>query len=1465
MSQLTTGTAYIFSWFAEDDGMIHAFGMTPENETVHLIILNFTRYCYIELPPEIDWDNPIHQRSFQEAVGSMNQEIYPQQMVFMKKHRLYRAHMVKTEQGYQRCLFPYLFVCFKTQKAMIDFTRRVSWGIYIESIGRKINFRSHEQDASPFLQLAVCRNIPVTGWIDFTGVKQSDDWNSSYCKHEYVLNWNTLSVSKDQKLLKTLPKVKIVSFDWEANSTNHNRMPNEKKPGDVLFQCSMSVFEHGSDKIENHLLTLGYPDPAKVSEGRADPVKIHHYATEADILEGFAKMIIELDPQVITGYNIMGWDFNYMIARAKLNNVYQSFSQFGYIKGMSAKEKNITWSSSAFSKQSFSYPAIAGRIIIDMLPVIKRGFRFASYTLSNVSVEILGPNQTKDPLTPQGIFKCFQIGSPETLGIVGKYCFAPGTRVSLSGQSITIEQLENIKEDVLTWDEKRNGFSYSNIKNFFSNGERECIKLVFNDSTEIICTPDHKFLTTDGWVEAKDIISTSKIIFGPEPAKCDYLSECKNTFKVNDIVGDLSYEKSCIFMKLLGYLLSDGTIITDSCSRIDIGTMIDAIQIQNDIKKLVGECNPIRKAQYAYNITLPSKLTKMFTSIDGIVCGRKITQECLVPNFLFSESTPLWIIREFLKGFMGGDGWSPCLNKADSKFTAVGISKSKTIEHIEYLKNAMLKLKDIFIKFGILSILHDPQKNASGDGYSVKLSFTRDSTINFYENIGYAYCACKSYKLACLVSYIRMKNKTRTQFEYVCSRTRQLMDLGYVSNKAHEIACNELKQKEPIFSPASLPPCDTARKCRKNIKGDDFKTKKGTFPKFDEYLLQIGAYKYFVSDSSKKSHVVKQDDEVSPGFYLSVISRISVGLKRTYDIEVSETHTFVANGAVVHNCVRDSEVTSFLFQKLKTWVDSCQMSSIMGVPIFDLSTQGQQVKIYAQIYRDCFLKNTVVEKNGYVCEKDESYTGAIVLTPIPGLHENVVTFDFASLYPSVIVEKNICYSTWVIDLSIPDEDCHVLEWEDHINCPHDTEKRTDKKKVMCAKRKYRFLKTPQGILPNILTRLTAERKKVKKELEGVEEKEKEEKDPILKKDLKMYATILDMTQIAIKTVSNSMYGVMGVTEGRLPFMPGAMSTTAGGRAAIMKAKKIILDRHPGKVIYGDTDSLMYIFDDMKRFEDEKGKIDYKALEKFCNKVSEEISCNFEKPMKLEFENIAEQFFILTKKRYISKLSNGKIKKRGIMLTRRDNAACSRKAYEGLLNLIFQKAPLDKILDYIVEALNQIYSHYYPSKDYAITKSIKDIDTYKVKALSTELVARQRQLKNKFLPYVEPNNPQASKIEDEYKFRSLPAHVQLAETMRSRGSIVESGSRFAYVVTTKGGPSGKMWQKIESLEYYSRHQGMINLDSNYYGKALINPFDEVLQIMFQQQHFTKHQHKIRLQKYEMLQELKRLMAPQLIAE
>ena len=84
-----------------------------------------------------------------------------------------------------------------------------------------------------------------------------------------------------------------------------------------------------------------------------DDVEILMYGTEANLLIGFTEFIREKNPQVIVGYNILGFDCPYMIARAKWQRVIYEFDQQSCIKYHHAPETLIKWSSSAYKNQSF--------------------------------------------------------------------------------------------------------------------------------------------------------------------------------------------------------------------------------------------------------------------------------------------------------------------------------------------------------------------------------------------------------------------------------------------------------------------------------------------------------------------------------------------------------------------------------------------------------------------------------------------------------------------------------------------------------------------------------------------------------------------------------------------------------------------------------------------------------------------------------------------------------------------------------------------------------------------------------------------------------------------------------------------------------------------------------------------------------------------------------------------------------
>lgn len=135
-------------------------------------------------------------------------------------------------------------------------------------------------------------------------------------------------------------------------------------------------------------------------------------------------------------------------------------------------------------------------------------------------------------------------------------------------------------------------------------------------------------------------------------------------------------------------------------------------------------------------------------------------------------------------------------------------------------------------------------------------------------------------------------------------------------------------------------------------------------------------------------------------------------------------------------CVQDSDLCIELMNHLHTWVALSEMAKVCNVSMFTLYTQGQQIKLYSQVYKYCLKENIVVDNDGYEAKSNERYRGAHVIEPTPGFYERVVPVDFSSLYPSLIIGYNICYST-ITDETTPDDQCNIFDWEDHVGCEHD--------------------------------------------------------------------------------------------------------------------------------------------------------------------------------------------------------------------------------------------------------------------------------------------------------------------------------------------------------------------------------------------------------------------------------------------
>lgn len=184
--------------------------------------------------------------------------------------------------------------------------------------------------------------------------------------------------------------------------------------GDEIIQIGTTMHIYGEKQCsKRHILSLGTCDSI-------DGVEVECCETEVDMLLRWQDLIVNRwKPDVITGYNIFGFDFAYMNDRAEELQIGEEFRKLGKIVGETCPyvEKNL--SSSALGDNLLKFVDMNGRVLIDMMKVVQRDHKLDSYKLDNVAHHFMKMN--KNDVSPNDIFRLYR-GNSADRKVIAEYC-----------------------------------------------------------------------------------------------------------------------------------------------------------------------------------------------------------------------------------------------------------------------------------------------------------------------------------------------------------------------------------------------------------------------------------------------------------------------------------------------------------------------------------------------------------------------------------------------------------------------------------------------------------------------------------------------------------------------------------------------------------------------------------------------------------------------------------------------------------------------------------------------------------------------------------------------------------------------------------------------------------------------------------------------------------------------------------
>lgn len=278
--------------------------------------------------------------------------------------------------------------------------------------------------------------------------------------------------------------------------------------------------------------------------------------------------------------------------------------------------------------------------------------------------------------------------------------------------------------------------------------------------------------------------------------------------------------------------------------------------------------------------------------------------------------------------------------------------------------------------------------------------------------------------------------------------------------------------------------------------------------------------------------------------------------------------------------IQDCELCNLLCNKMFILINNIAMANTCYTTSFNIFNRGQGVRVYSIVSKKCLELGYVIPDLKRDTDNNQTFEGACVIPPTPGIKPAIFCLDYAALYPRSIICRNISHEMYLKDATDDNIDEYKAKYPNYtfnrIEYNIVTEKKKPKTKTEMT---YEYVKENYGfndiekMINNETNKEFEETKKTKicyfavnKDISKVGIIPQVVKDVLesranVRKEQKRFEPhsfnweIFEQKQLSYKVVCNSIYGALGASTGKIGLMELAACTTATGQIMLKTAKK----------------------------------------------------------------------------------------------------------------------------------------------------------------------------------------------------------------------------------------------------------------------------------------------------------------------